>query len=189
MALTDIGLANRALVRLGAETIASFTDDTVAAEIAGTLYTSARDDLLSAHPWHFATGQVALSELGTSPVADFAKAYALPNDFLRAMAAGSGGRGRGIVYRLTGGELHTNADSVILTYIFRPDESVFPPFFDAALITRLAAEFCIPLTENTSRSETLFRLAEQAFIRAKQIDSQQDSPARIDGFPLITSRF
>ncbi|MHA1597621.1 MAG: hypothetical protein ACTSV1_02780, partial [Alphaproteobacteria bacterium] len=64
----------------------------------------------------------------------------------------------------------------------------FPPFFDQVLIQRLSAEFCIPLTESTSRSEVLYKLAEAEFRRAKTIDAQQDTPGRIEDFTLIGVR-
>jgi hypothetical protein len=86
------------------------------------------------------------------------------------------------------GKLYTNADTVYLTYIFRADEGEFPPFFDAALISRIAAELTIPLTENTSRFETFTKLAESEFARARQIDAQQDRPSRIERFPLTDIR-
>jgi len=188
MALNDVALASRALVRIGAAPITAFDDNTAEAEIAASLFAPTRDALLSAYPWSFATGQVALSELGAVPVADYDHAFGLPNDYLRALSAGAGGKGRGLNYRIARGALHTNSESVILTYVFRPDESEFPPYFDQALISRLAAEFTIPVTENTSRAEALFRLAEQEFERARQIDSQQDSPNRIEDFTLVDVR-
>ena len=188
MALDDIGLCARALVRVGAHPITSFADGTTEAEIAGLLYAPIRDAILSSHPWSFATGQVVLTRLSISPVADYQYAYQLPNDFLRAISAGIGGRGRGINYRITGNQLHTDASDILLTYIYRPDETAFPPYFDGLLMTRLAAEFCLPLTENVSRSEALARQAEQEFTRARQIDSQQDSPNRLENFTLIDAR-
>lgn len=188
MALNDVALCSRALIRLGAAPIASFSDGSAESEIAGALYGPARDALLSAYPWGFALGQAALSELGSPPAADYQKAFQLPNDYLRAVSAGSGGRGRGMNYRITRGALHTDRESVTLTYIFRPEEEEFPPYFDSALIARLSAEFCIPVTENTSRAEALFRLAEAEFARARQIDAQQDSPSRIEDFTLIDVR-
>ena len=95
---------------------------------------------------------------------------------------------RGLNYRIASGALHTNAPDVVLTYIFRPDESSFPPSFDAALIAKLSAEFTIPVTESTSRSEAMTRLAEREFERARQIDAQQDTPGRIEDFTLIDVR-
>ena len=188
MALNDIALASRALIRIGAAPITSFDDGTAQSEIAGALFAPVRDALLSAYAWSFATGQVALNALSTAPMADYDKAYQLPNDFLRALSAGSGTRGRGLNYRISRGALHTNSDNVILTYIFRPEEEEFPPYFDQALIAKLSAEFVIPVTENTSRAEAAFRLAENEYKRARQIDAQQDTPNKIENFTLVDVR-
>lgn len=188
MALSDIALASRALIRIGAALISSFNDGTAESEVAGALFGPIRDALLSSYSWSFATGQAALAELETPPVADFQKSFQLPSDFLRAMSAGAGGRGRGLRFRVVRNALHTDAQQVLLTYIFRPDEESFPAYFDQALIARLAAEFTIPLTENTSRAEAMFRLAELEFERARQIDAQQDTPGRIEDFSLIDAR-
>ena len=188
MALTAIALSSRALIKLGADTIASFEEGTAEAEVAANLYPAIRDALLSAHPWSFATAQSVLPMLAAEPVADFAHAFQLPADFLRALSAGLGPRGRGIVYRVAERRLHADASNVVLTYIFRPAETDFPPFFDQALIARLASEFCIPLTESTTRADVLMKLAEHEFQRAKTIDSQQDTPGRIEDFSLVEVR-
>jgi len=188
MALNDVALASRALIRIGAAPITSFDDGTAESEIAGALFAPVRDALLSAYAWSFATGQVELSQLEAAPIADYDYAYQLPTDFLRAFSAGSSGRGRGLSYRIARGALHTNAQSVILTYVFRPEEEEFPPYFDQALIARLSAEFTIPVTENTSRAEAHFRIAENEFERARQIDAQQDTPGRIEDFSLVDVR-
>lgn len=188
MALNDVALCSRALIRIGAAPITSFTDGTAESEIAGALYDTTRDALLSAYPWTFASGQVALTQLSTPPIADYAFAFGLPNDYLRAISAGTSTKGRGLNYRIARGSLHTNASAVTLTYIFRPDESEFPPFFDQALIARLSAEFTIPVTESTSRAEAHFRIADQEFERARQIDAQQDTPNKIESFSLIDAR-
>ncbi|PWS38706.1 hypothetical protein DFH01_05445 [Falsiroseomonas bella] len=188
MSLTALALCSRALLRLGAQPIASLTEGTAEAEVAANLYPGIRDALVSAHPWSFATGQAALPRLAAVPHADFAYAFQLPSGFLRALSAGQAGRGRGIPYGINEGKLHADADAVTLTYIFRPDESAFPPFFAAALVARLAAEFCLPLTESASRSEVLFRLAEQELRQARLVDSQQDTPRAIEGFPLVDVR-
>lgn len=188
MALTAIGLCARALVRIGATPITAFEEGTAEAEVAGALYATARDGLLSANAWSFATAQATLPRLDAVPVADYAHAFQLPAGFLRALAAGTGSRGRGVEYRIAGRTLHSDADPLVLTYVYRPDEPDFPAFFDQALIARLAAEFCVPLTENSSRAETLAKLAETEFRRARLIDVQQDSQPRFEDFTLIEAR-
>ncbi len=188
MALSDVGLCARALIKIGALPITSFNDGTAESEIAGALFSQIRDALLSAYPWNFATAQISLNQLSEAPLADYGYAYQLPNDFLRALSVGANGHGRGLQYRIMGGALHTNAPEITLSYIYQPDEESFPPFFDQALIVRLAAEFTIPVTENTSRSESMFASAEREFKRARQIDAQQDTPNRIDDFNLVDIR-
>ncbi len=188
MALNDVALCSRALIRIGAAPITSFDDGTVESEIAGAMFAPVRDGLLSAYAWSFATAQLELAQLETPPVADYDFAYGLPTDYLRALSAGSGRRGRGLNYRISRGALHTNSSSVVLTYIFRPEEEEFTPYFDQAIIARLAAEFTIPITESTSRAEAMFRLANNEFERARQIDAQQDTPGRIEDFTLIDVR-
>ncbi|MCK5296665.1 MAG: hypothetical protein KAJ75_07220 [Alphaproteobacteria bacterium] len=188
MALSSIALCSRALLKVGANTISSFDEGTAEAEIAVNLYPSVRDALISSHPWSFALAQASLPRLTAEPVADFDFAFQLPTDFLRVMSAGIAGRGRGANYRLAENKLHTNVSQVVLTYVFRPDEMIFPAFFDQVLISRLAAEFCLPLTESTSRAEFLIKISEEEFRRAKLIDAQQGIPEAIDDFPLIEVR-
>lgn len=191
MSLTALALCSRALLKIGAQPVASLDEGTAEAEVAANLYPAIRDALLAAHPWSFATGQETLPRLAARPVADFTHAFQLPPRFLRALSAGqpgAPGRGRGLPYRILEGRLHANASQLVLSYIFRPDESGFPPHFAAALTARLAAEFCLPLTENAARSEALHRLADQEMRAARLVDSQQATPRAIEDFPLIDVR-
>ncbi|MEI6559984.1 MAG: hypothetical protein WCO00_16420 [Rhodospirillaceae bacterium] len=188
MALTAIGLCNRALVKLGAAPIGGFEDGTAEAETAGALYEATRDGLLSAHPWSFARRQATLARLTEVPVADYAYGFALPADFLAALSAGGSGAGRGLVNRIAGQSLQADSEAVILTYLGRVDEAGFPPVFAAALAARLAAEFCLPLTESTARASALHQLADQEFRRARLIDGQQDTRTGFDRYSLIEAR-
>ncbi|MBO1075751.1 hypothetical protein [Roseomonas marmotae] len=188
MALSALVLCSRAMLKIGAQPVASFDEGTAEAEVAAHLYPSVRDAMLSSHPWSFATGQMELPRLAEVPHADYRHAFQLPADFLRVLSAGSGGAGRGVRYRLHERRLHADVGRVALTYVFRPEESTFPPFFAAALVTRLAAEFCIPLTESSSRAEMLHRLADSEFRSARLTDSQQDTVRALEDFPLIMAR-
>ncbi|MBK8174231.1 MAG: hypothetical protein IPK66_02760 [Rhodospirillales bacterium] len=188
MALSAIGLCSRALLKIGAQTITSFDEGTMEAEVAASLYPPVRDAVLSAHPWNFAIVQTVLAKLSDVPIADYANAFQLPSECIRVLSAGTGGRGQGIRYRVSRRQLHADEDDVVLTYIYRPDEADFPPFFDIALIAQLAAEFCIPLTDSTSRWDNLQKLAEAELRRAKLIDAQEDTPSAIEDFTLLEGR-
>lgn len=188
MSTDSIELSSRALVKLGARPIGSFADETTEARVAASLYPLVRDALLCAHPWSFATTKVALTAEASEPVADFEHAFLLPDGFLKALSVGHGARGRGLVFQIVNREIHTNTDEIVLSYVFRADEADFPPYFAAALVTRLAAEFCIPITENTARAERFSRLADEELRLAKLVDSQQDTPRRVEDFTLIEAR-
>ena len=153
MPLSNVELCSAALVKLGAEGISSFGDGSAEADVAGTLYDIIRDGLLGTHPWSFATTHAEVVQSASPPLANFEYAFDLPVDFINALSAGDECRTRGAVYQVIGREVHSNYEELILTYIKRPDEDEFPTYFVSALVSRLAAEFCLPLTENASRSE------------------------------------
>lgn len=193
--MTDIQLASAALIRIGAEAISSFEEGTAEADVAAALYTIERDGLLSAHPWSFATAQQTLARLAGAPAADFLYAYQLPAHFLRAVSLGRDmggsrppGIGAGAEYRVLERRIHTDVEHPVLTYIFRPDEAAFPPYFRVALIDRLAAAFTLPVTENTARAEALATAAEASFRAARTADGQGQTPPRLGHWPLVECR-
>lgn len=188
MTFTATGLCSRALVKLGADSISSFEEETTEAHIAEQLYDTTLNALLASYPWRFALAQVSLPRLFEPPTSDYKYAYAVPKDCVRILSAGSSVRSSGLIYRLYQNQLHCNQENVILTYIARPDESTFPPFFIQALISRLAAEFCLPLTESTTRTDYLRKIAEEELKTARLIDSQQIIPRAFQDFSLIEVR-
>lgn len=188
MALTQIELINTALIKLGAYKITALNDGSAEADMAATLYAPVRDCVLSLYPWSFATVQTVLSTPAVAPIADYTYSFTLPVDHLRTISVGANGSGAGVHYRLNNGRIETDEPSIILTYIKRVAEDVQPPYFDTVLIARLAAELCIPLTENSGRAEALYRLAEAELARARSIDAQQDTPSAITRYALIDAR-
>ncbi len=188
--LSDIALCSRALLSIGIDPITSFGDGSAESDVAGLLYSSVRDELISSYPWSFATGQIELAPLVATPVADFDYAFQLPDDFLRALSVGTPAlkTGSGVDYRIKERRIHCDEEAIVLSYIFRPDESACPPYFDGVLIARLAAEFCLPLTENTSRADLAARLASSKLGSARLTDAQQQTPNAFQDFTLLEGR-
>jgi hypothetical protein len=184
--LSDLDICNTALVKLGALPIAGFDDADAAAAVCRTLYPVVVDATLTSHPWSFTLKRATLTALDGAPLADFSRRFALPADFLRAIYVDD--RGSSPRYAIIGAELHCESSTVVLTYQYRPPEAAFPPFFRAALIARLAGDLCLPLTESTSRAETLDRLAERELERAWAIDRSQETPPLIGDDTLIRVR-
>lgn len=185
---SDIDLCSWALLKIGAKRISSFADGTTEAAVAAGIYPLVRDRLLADHPWNFAIRVRALAEALEAPAADWAAAYPLPADCLRVLSAGTGGRSRGLDYAVVGRAIHAAGGGATLAYIARASETDWPTYFADAVAARLAAEFVIPLTDQTSRWEDLARLAEAALRRARLIDAQAETPKAVEDFTLIAAR-
>ena len=188
MPISAVELCAAALVKIGARSFAAFEEATAEAECARRLYPIARDLRLGLHPWSFTLAQTLLSAEPEPPLADFACAFTLPADHLRTISVGIAGRGRGVAYRIQGERLLCDAGEIVLSYQRRVPEDELPAFFMPLLVTRLAAEFCIPLTEGSSRAMDLYRLAEAELRSARLIDSQQATPRAVEDFTLIEAR-
>lgn len=187
--LTAIDLCSRALIKIGASSIAAFDEGTTEATVANAVYQPTLDALLSSHPWNFATAQVTLAKLAAVPVADFANAYQLPPGVIRILSVGEEGAGRGAAYRIAENRLHTDAEPpLVLTYIMRPPPDRFPAMFAQALVSHLAAEMAVPITDDLMRAQLMLSKGEMELSRARLIDAQEEPPQRLDDFGLIGAR-
>ena len=82
----DNDIVNRALLRLGQETVIDLTEDNERARAANALYNSVRDTLLSTYRWNFATKRAILEACELTPAFGFKYQYDLPSDFLRLIS-------------------------------------------------------------------------------------------------------
>jgi len=188
MSDTAITLCSKALIKIGAKSITSFEEETAESEVALQLYEPTLQNLLASYPWRFALTQKTLARLTEKPVSDYQYAYQLPNDCVRVLSAGVNVKSSGLNYKIVGQKLYSNAASVVLNYIRRPEENTFPPFFVDALVGKLAAEFCLPLTESTTRTDYVKKMSETSIATARLVDSQQNVNSSFQDFSLIEVR-
>jgi len=185
---TPLELCSLALTAVGADPITSFDAGTVEAEVAGLWYPMTAEALLSAHYWSFALRRSSLARLNVDPPAGWAYAYALPADFLRLQAVGTATADAGVPFEVRGDQLLTDEAVVEITYVRRALEDDWPGYFQDALVAQLAANLAIPLTESTARADTLARVGELRFVRAKQADDQGKDTRALKHFPLTDAR-
>ena len=184
MPLSAVELCATALVKIGARPIARVRGRRRRRPPARAGSTRSPATLCSACiPGRSRWPRRALAPSRGAPVADFAHAFALPADHLRTISVGIGGRSRGT--RLPGAGpsrilVRCAGDRAELPASGAPRDEL-PAFFVPLLVTRLAAEFCIPLTEGSSRAMDLYRLAEAELRSARLIDSQQSTPQGLRG--------
>lgn len=182
LAVTNI--VNGALVRLGHEPITQLSENPAMAH----LYPLVRDTLLTWTRWTFATTRQALTRLSAAPASEFDYQYALPSDpyVLRTLDIDAKGRRfQKEVYIPVAtptqqqAVILTDADAVVLQYIARVSEAVFPPMFADTLSLWLAMDGAQAITGRSSLRELLQQQLTIQLDRFETIDAHQDSPREI----------
>lgn len=171
--LTKIDLCSMALLKLGENPIQSLSDDTTAAKLGRTLIDFVIDTLLAMHPWRFAchTYTVVKDENGDLNI---------PADVLRILKTNA---------RVVDNKIISDLSAVDVTAIRRVSPDSFPSYFSSLVATKLAVEFCIPLTSDQTVFRTLVALYETELQTAKFIDSTTSINPGIENFSLLDSRF
>lgn len=172
--LTKIDLCSMALLKLGEKPIQSLLDDTAAAQLARTLFDPITDALIAVHPWRFATKKFELSKTADGD-------FLIPSECLRVTHTG----GNAIV----GNRITAQPDRITIIGLTRVAPDAYPAYFASLVATKLAMEFCVPLTGDQTIFRTLAALYDAELQSAKFIDSTTTSVAGIENFSLINARF
>ena len=171
--LSKIDLCSMALLKLGERPIQSLADDSVASQLARTLFDPVMDALIASHPWRFA---MRTYELTVTDDGDFI----IPADVLRVIKAPG---------TISGGRITATGDKISITAMVRVAPESYPAYFVSLAATKLAMEFCVPMTGDQSVFRMLAALYETEYASAKFIDSTTTTSANIDSFSLINTRF
>jgi hypothetical protein len=161
----QIEIVSNAMILIGANPISSLTEGTEGL-VASALYETSYSGLIASHSWRFATKQRQLSRLTEAPLKTYQYQYQLPSDVITIVRVIDGSD-----YELYMDKLYTNAPEVHIEYRFRVDETLLPDYFQLTLQFLLAAQFAIPITDNTQRAQLYEGLYERQLARAKFIDS------------------
>ena len=177
---------------IGANAITSFSDDSTEATVCNVVYEDILKASLTRHRWRFATEQKQLSLLTATPTGRYTYAYQLPtspellqlitltvNDFV-------------IPYERYGDKVfldnYGSSNSVICDYIFRQDESEFPPHFILALEYSLAGLFAGSIARDSGMIRQFSDMAERQYLIAKNIDSAERTTKVLDQSRYINLR-
>lgn len=171
--LTKIDLCSMALLKLGEEPVQSLTDDSAASRLARTLFEPVTDTLLSAHPWRFAMRWFDLKKTADDD-------FLIPADCIRILKCPG---------QIIGNRIVAPSDSIRILATTRVPVEKFPGYFASVAATKLAMEFCIPLTGDQTVFRMLTALYETELQSARFIDSSASASAGIGDFSLINTRF
>jgi hypothetical protein len=162
----DISLASNALILLGHEPIASFTETTAGAQVAENLFENSYKSILTTHRWRFATKQAQLARLAAAPLSAFNHQFQMPSDLLYLI--------RGIRnYEVYEDKIYANEQTMEIEYIYDISADRLPSYYAKMFEFYLASQFAIPITGDIEKASFYTQQYEKALVRAKFADSSQ----------------
>ena len=184
---SQIDICNRALIRLGADTITSMEDNTKEARLLNIVYDQARQELLRLHPWNFAIKRVILaSDPDAAPDFGFLYALPLPADCIRVIDVDN----EVTDYKIESGYMMCDSDVPEVIYIADiEDTSLFDSLFGTILSLRLSSEVAYNLTNNASLAAQLTDEYIRMKREAKLFDGQEGTPGQFTNGTWLDSRW
>ena len=180
---TNIEICSNALIMIGHGSITSFTDGGAGANTASALYETTYKSVLSQHRWRFASAKKTLNRLSAAPLNQWSYAFQLPADYIVGI-----GVQPGVDYEIYEDKLYANVKEIDLDYIFKPDETRLPGYFQRLLEFNLASIFAIPVTDNSTKAEEYRKMAVDQLKRARFADSQARPGDAIQSSPFVDAR-
>ncbi len=183
---SQVDIANRALDKLGAESIVTLTEDSENARVINRMYTIVLESMLRSHTWNCAKVRVQLAPMATAPAFDYGYQFQLPADCLRPIFPPN----------VTdwsiekGNVLLTNDGSVLnLVYVSTLDD---PNDMDACFVEAFAAKLAMECAEKVTQSATKRKLAtdeyKMAMDEAKKANAYESIPMQQDYSSWVDAR-
>lgn len=162
-----VTIANRALIRIGAEPISALDDGTSGANFSTQLLPQSVETVYSAYHWRVASKRAQLSPLTTSPAYGYTYEFALPVDFaqVREVECAS-------PYAVSDNKIITDAIEVYISYLPLPSAPTDMPIVLRDLVVRqLAYLLSIPILRSEGTTTRLLQEYQQAFGVAVTLDN------------------
>lgn len=183
--MTDVDICNAALVKVGAEPIATLEDNSKRAKLCKLHYTRLKNELIVSHPWNFAIKRVTLEENGDTPAFEYAYAYDLPEDYLRIFRVAYGDD---IDYKVEGKTILSQDQTFPMLYISETTEEMFSVYFTEALGHKVAVELSYSMVQSNELSERILKNYTDSLRNARLYDAQEGKPYAVDASDWTTIR-
>ncbi len=179
---SEVSVANRALALVGEAPIVSFADASKAARTVNACYEDIRDEVLRDHPWNSAKARAQLAALATAPLFGWDLAYAWPADALRILRVNDELWDGATGWEVEGRNILTDWLAPIdVEYVRKEtDPNVWDPMLRSAIVLRLAAEICEPITHDEAKAARLTQGYERMKVRAAITDGLEEEVVEDD---------
>lgn len=189
VANTPIKICSRASLLIGGDAIQSFSDGTAEASVSSAMYEDMARAALTNSRWRFATDQAVLVRLSDAPTGRWEAAYQLPFELIMLSAITV--NDYPIKYDLYGNKAFCNAvetDTVVADYVFRADESTWPPYFTTAVEYMMAGVLAVSVARDSSLASLMEQKADYQMRQARRLHSQQQTTRKLNTSRFIAER-
>ena len=187
MASSAVEICNSALIKVGADTIVSLSEDNQRARIVNEQYGKSRKEMIRSHPWNFALVRLELAALASPPVYEYAYQFQLPADCLRVLRTDLPSNED---FKIEGRKILANSNTLRILYLKdETDVSKFDANFCEALACKIAANIAFSLSGSATLATGLYQIAKDMMREARSYDAQEGSADRIIADEWINTRF
>ena len=200
MGLSKVEICNHALLKIGADPIASLdinqTDSEAvvqSARLCGILYDQALKETLRTYKWNSALKRSQLSRLSEAPAFKFKYKYQLPGDCIRVINVydekdAYDDRTQWVV---EGRTILCDYENVYLLYVSNPqDVATLDPFLTKAIIQNLAIKLSVPMQLDQTMQNALIQEYEQVVLpAARSVDTLENKYWDMEESDFILSRY
>jgi hypothetical protein len=186
--ISEVAICNLALAELGrGAEITSLDENSQPARACRRRYPHARDAILRSYDWNFAARRASLPASAARPAFGYDNAFDLPPDCLLVRAI----HDACTPWEVEGTRLLASTPPPLrITYTARvTNPGVFDSLFVDVLATRLAADLCVQLTENTPRAQALLQLVQLKLDEARHADAREGNSDRRQRSSWLDARF
>lgn len=148
-----IDLISKALILIGETPLTSLSDPRYGATVGSNLFDLLFETELQSNRWRFACNKKSLSRLTDTPLNEWQFAYQLPSDLLLPL-----GTWPRINYEIYADRIYTNSTSVDLEYMFKPELTKIPAYFNLLMTYALARVMVKPVTESDTAVQIMDKL-------------------------------
>ena len=179
MSVSELGMANRALIRLGATTTTNLAGTDRNAVICNALMGDVIDEVLCEYPWKCVENRATLSKVYPPPIFGYAYQYELPDDpyclVPHKLFIGSDEATSPWVleerYILT--DQDDEEEDVSLLYTQRIDDiTILSTWVEGLIVLRLAYEACFAITQSNTLKTEIWNDYQDSIVRAKMRDGR-----------------
>ena len=185
MGLSKVDICNHALLKIGADTIASLdtasntTEATIqSAKFCNVLFDQALEEVLRMHKWNNAMRRVKLTRLTEAPAFKWKYNYLVPTDCIRIinLYETTDAYDDQTSWVVEGRNILTDYETAFLSYVSKPqDVSTLNSFVTQCVIQNLAIKLAVPMQLDQGMQNNLLQEFNSVILpQAKSIDAQEN---------------